>query len=471
MTAATNWNPEDRVIINKIEGKKKTTYEVYARLPNGTRFRQRFNDEVEAIQKATDLKIEGVNLNKAKANNLRNSSLDNQQEAEYLNAVKILQNELPEDWSLLRAVKYAADTFKSNNHVEILVRDAVFDYIKFKEEQNVGENYLKNIARDLGLIKNKKSKKFEVKADGFASLNKFLNLVTEDEFKKFIFVKGKSDTTCKGIHKTFTSFIGWASSGKPSKCDSNLLANVARPESDTKDAIGFTPEEAEKIIRAAEGCFDGELVPFFALSLFGGLRTEEITGNVDSRGKIPPLLWSKTDRGQNENYLIWDVDTDKDGNEVEVVEVRLRGKKAWRRTSKCPDNCHAFLKKYQKDSGTIIPTNWRKKYDYVRAKAGFRIDKSSLTTFRKNRKGEKVEFDSLKVADLDTLKKTCGDASRPEWIANGARHSCLSSFAKLNSIQESCDWGGNSPKIFKQNYDIGVTTIEAKKWFSIFPKT
>lgn len=23
----------------------------------------------------------------------------------------------------------------------------------------------------------------------------------------------------------------------------------------------------------------------------------------------------------------------------------------------------------------------------------------------------------------------------------------------------------------KQNYDIGVTTIEVKKWFSIFPKT
>ena len=45
---------------------------------------------------------------------------------------------------------YAADTYKSNSHVEILVKDAVFDYIKFKEEQNVGENYLKNIARDLG---------------------------------------------------------------------------------------------------------------------------------------------------------------------------------------------------------------------------------------------------------------------------------------------------------------------------------
>jgi hypothetical protein len=125
--------------------------------------------------------------------------------------------------------------------------------------------------------------------------------------------------------------------------------------------------------------------------------------------------------------------------------------------------------KYKKKSGEIVPSNWRKKYDYIRAMAGFRVEKSSLTTSRKNRKGERVEFDSINATGIDELKKVCDDSKRPKWINNGARHACLSCFAKLNTVQEACDWGGNTPKVFKQSYDIGVTTSQAKAWFKIMP--
>lgn len=470
-TSSINWNPEKRVSIREIKGVNKTTYEVYAKLPNGKQFRQRFKDEVEATKCAEDVKVKGINLAKAKANNLQPSSLDILQEGEYHRAMEILSERLPNDWSLIQAVNYAADNYHSNDHVETLVLDAVNEYIRFKQDEGKGTHYIANIARDLGLIKNKVTKQYEPKPKSFASLNKFLNRVNQDEFRKFIFKSGTTSTTQNGIHKTFTSFIKWASGCKPAKCAANLLAGVSRPEKDTRDPIGFTPKEAERLIRAAEESFDGDMVPFLALSFFGGLRTEEITGNVDSKGKIPPLLWSKTNRGENENYLLWDIDESEDGNQTEIIEVRLRGKKAWRRTSECPANCQAFLTKYKKDSGPIAPSNWRKKYDYLRAKAGFRIDGKSLTTFRKNRKGEKVEFASLKAADIDALRKVCGDESRPPWIANGARHSCLSSYAKLHSVTEACDWGGNSPKVFHQNYNIGVTTVDAKKWFRIMPKS
>jgi hypothetical protein len=85
--------------------------------------------------------------------------------------------------------------------------------------------------------------------------------------------------------------------------------------------------------------------------------------------------------------------------------------------------------------------------------------------------GEKVEFDSLKVDDLSELKDICHNEKRPEWISNGARHACLSCYAKLHTVEKACNWGGNTPKIFHQSYDIGVTTLEAKKWFRIFPST
>ena len=77
--------------------------------------------------------------------------------------------------------------------------------------------------------------------------------------------------------------------------------------------------------------------------------------------------------------------------------------------------------------------------------------------------GEMVEFDSLKVEDLSELKDICGDEKRPEWISNGARHACLSCYAKLYRVEKAYNWGGNTPKVFHQNYDIGVTTLKAKK--------
>jgi len=44
LSAMKDWNPKKRVTITTIKGVKKTTYEVYALLPNGLRERQRFND-------------------------------------------------------------------------------------------------------------------------------------------------------------------------------------------------------------------------------------------------------------------------------------------------------------------------------------------------------------------------------------------------------------------------------------------
>ena len=98
-------------------------------------------------------------------------------------------------------------------------------------------------------------------------------------------------------------------------------------------------------------------------------------------------------------------------------------------------------------------------------------EKDDRTTWQSivSRGGEKVEFDSLKVDELSELKDICDDEKRPEWISNGARHACLSCYAKLHTVEKACNWGGNTPKVFHQNYDIGVTTLEAKKWFRIFP--
>ena len=65
----TKWDAEERVVIKQVKGVSKVTFEVYARLPNGKVVRQRYNDETKAYAGAEDLKIQGLNLLKAKNQN------------------------------------------------------------------------------------------------------------------------------------------------------------------------------------------------------------------------------------------------------------------------------------------------------------------------------------------------------------------------------------------------------------------
>ena len=75
-----------------------------------------------------------------------------------------------------------------------------------------------------------------------------------------------------------------------------------------------------------------------------------------------------------------------------------------------PEKPRHFSTQAQKDSGEIAPSNWRKKYDYIRAMAGFRVEENKPYHFPEEPEGgEKVEFDSIKAAGLDELKKVCDD--------------------------------------------------------------
>ena len=99
----TTWNAEERVNIEEVQGVNKTTFKVYARLPNGKVVRQRFNTEAEAVARAEDLKIRGLNLAKAKTQNVRPTSLGATQEGDYITAMEILDKKFGEGtWNLTK---------------------------------------------------------------------------------------------------------------------------------------------------------------------------------------------------------------------------------------------------------------------------------------------------------------------------------------------------------------------------------
>ena len=514
----TKWDADERVVIKRVEGVSKVTFEVYARLPDGQVVRQRYNDHAKAALKAEDLKIQGINLLNAKNRNVRPSSIDSTEEGDYRTARDIVSKvNGVEDWSLTKVATWFAANYKEQDWVDTIALDAVKDFLDWKKKEGAKKNYLTKIRIHLGLLasnpkmrliieltqsgkaalkKGKFSgcspkqlqlmeymargavdytnalktlgmgyevaKKLEAKGyvqkkkipvgkageettkpGSLASINnRFLNDITLEELDEMVWSESwdVSNSTRRGMWKDLHHFYEWASGKRPKRCESNPMVDVVKPPNNNFDPEAFTVEQTRGIMDAAVNTFDGELVPYFAIALFAGLRAQEITGNDN----ITPLTWGP------ENF-VWDKDDD--GNPK--VSIRLRGKMAWRRTVLLPSNCVKWIEPYKKEEGLVCPDNFKRKYDAVRAVAGFRVNKNNL-------KGAGMKW----INELDDPESK----DRPKWIHNGCRHSALSyRLAIVEDIQAVCSWAGNSPRTFKSNYEALVTREAAKRYWAICP--
>jgi len=445
LSAMKKWDPKKRVIITTIKGVKKKTYEVYAYLPNGMRKRQRFDDLIKAQGYADDLVQQGLNLIPKKE--VRVTDLTKQQEIDALHALEILKDHFGDRWSLARAANWAVKSYTEKDWTDVKVFDAIEKFFAWKKKEGAKENYLNKYRWRLGYLRTKDGKAY-AKPGSFAALDKNLDDVTLDELDRFIWDESwdVSNSTRRDSWKHLSHFYDWAANRNPKKCSHNPVLDIAKPPANELDPEAFTVEQAENILKAATNCFNGELVPYFALALFGGLRPQEITGNEN----IKPLTWSTDNKNGNFRW-------DKDAKGNEVVSIRLRGKKAWRRTVTLPENCVAWIKPYAKKTGLVCPDNHLKKFDVVRCAAGFRISKARLYSI------DKDGIDGLENPD---------SKDRPVWIQDGCRHSALSyKLAIVENIPAVCMWAGNSPRTFKANYESLVTRIDAEKYWDIFPSS
>ena len=308
-----------------------------------------------------------------------------------------------------------------------------------KKKEGKGENYVGQIRGNLGFLKVKGTNEYNVRPGSFADLGKLVNEVSIEDLDRLIWDEtwDVSSTTRLGLWKALHHFFEW---GAGKVCgDKNPLLQITKPPKNELDPEAFTVEQAERIMRTAAGCYDGELVPYFAIALFAGLRPQEITGNDN----MEPLQWDKN--------FVWE----KDDVGKDKVTIRLKGKMAWRRTVLLPENCLAWITPYRKKRGPVCPSNFKKKYDVIRCAAGFQVGKVRIYGVRK--KG---------IEGLDDPQSK----DRPEWIIDGCRHSALSyRLAIVEDVQAVCAWAGNSPRTFKAHYEALVTKEQAKKYWAIYP--
>jgi integrase len=171
----------------------------------------------------------------------------------------------------------------------------------------------------------------------------------------------------------------------------------------------LTVDEAKALLRAAENLKDGQLVPYVAVCLFGGLRPFE----------AQRLTWQQVNLKDGELRL--------EANQTKTGMPRV--------IAICPT-----LKKWLKscEGKEFFPANWRRDFDAIKETAGFRA-----------RSDEK----NLKV-----------------WIDDVMRHTAISHyFRKTGSYGQTAEQFGNSEAIIKKHYQGRVSSSDTVKFYRLKP--
>jgi hypothetical protein len=119
------------------------------------------------------------------------------------------------------------------------------------------------------------------------------------------------------------------------------------------------------------------------------------------------------------------------------------------------DSCVKWLSNYTKEAGAVQPSDFRKIFDRVRVRAGF-----------------KPSFSDRKDKELQALltESQKGKAKLLPWPSNCLRHSAISyAMADCGDQSKVSTWAGNSPKMIKQHYDAQATPSAAKAFYGILP--
>lgn len=159
---------------------------------------------------------------------------------------------------------------------------------------------------------------------------------------------------------------------------------------------------------------------YFALSLYAGLRPEELRP-VDQAEQV---CWEDfTWRGKGRSTL--------------AVGYKV-GKVTSRRVVTLPEICVKHIELHARDSGPVIESSyarWRGVKDYIRAKAGY-----------------KVYGQHFRHIDPD-LSKISNDNDRPAYVRDVLRHTAISYRLELfPDKNEVAKWAGNSPAVIDQHY-------------------
>lgn len=202
--------------------------------------------------------------------------------------------------------------------------------------------------------------------------------------------------------------------------DTNPCEGIKSFGKEKKEVVALDIDKAQEFLDIAKA-HSNEALCYIALSLFAGLRPEELR---PKDGEKDQVRWE---------HFTWRTD----GYSTLAINYGT-GKMSTRRVIELPDNLVKIIKPIAQESGPVIESSyaqWRGIKDYLRAKAGY-----------------KVFGHHFKHIDLE-LSKVSNDTNRTPYVRDVLRHTAIT--YRLEIVQNKdavAMWAGNSPKVIDEHY-------------------
>ena len=374
----------------------KTFWQITAPAPHGGRIRKTFKEREDARIYHERAKVQLAQFGAA-------AMIDDRTRTDAARATELLADT---GKTLLDAARFLIEHIRRTEGGKPL-RDAVTDFLAAKKAEHLSDRYLDGLRHRLTRFLVSQSK------DATTA-----NVTTAD-IDRFLTSLHRSPGTGTTFRRDLRTFFAWTSARglSPSNPVEHAATFKVRP-----GKIGvLTPEDASALLQAC----DPAILPGVVLGMFCGLRQSEIA-RID---------WRAIDLASG----------------ILTVGADI-AKTAGRRIVEIPENAHAWLAAYAKDSGPVWPTSEeaRNFWNLARIEAGF------------------GPFFSTRAA-VNAAQEGRGDL-RP-WPDNALRHSGISyRLALTRDLPRVATEAGNSPAIVQRHYAELVKPNAAKKFFAILPR-
>lgn len=238
-----------------------------------------------------------------------------------------------------------------------------------------------------------------------------VDAVTADNITAYLDARKTTQATKDNCRRVIGRFFSWCMEPKRRWVASNPASEVKVERGETPPPAVLSVDECEAMLRAAEAHRRGRMVPYLAVSLFGGLRPQEAAR----------LTWAQVNLDDGEIRLEAGQTKTKRGRVVSIGTTLSK----WLSASK---------------GKPFNPPNWRRDFDVIKRAAGYG--------------GRGGTEDNLKP-----------------WPEDAMRHTAIShKFRECGSYGLTAEWAGNSEAVIKEHYYAKVTSGDTKRFLAIMPK-
>ena len=384
---------------------KSVSYRVTGTKLDGTRIRENFQGEDEALAKKQNLEVEAANF--IPDRRITTTRLTVQQETDAEAAIAVLKRF--GFGTLLFAAEYLEKNYRDPLK-RISVDEAVKLFTAEKKSANRRKRYLKDLDQELGYLKAKHGEKP-------------VHEVLKEDLVEIIATGERGPERQNNIRKDFRTFFNWCVAN--GYAESNPAELVPLKTVERAEIAILSLDEVKNLMTIAAGYKRGKLVPYIALATFCAIRPDELAR----------LSWDQIDL-----------------KERQVTITASAAKKRGRRVVDIPLNCVAWLARFakKKKRPPFKGTNWRKDFDRVRALIGY----GNPDRMPQGRGGkDKEKWAKLKPWPQDVLRHT------------GV--SCH--YRLHEDEKKTAAWAGNSPDMIHAHYRALVSAKAAKAFFEIVP--